>query len=224
MRNALSIVIPVGPDDTAWQGLLPELARVDAADIALVFSSDSSRDPVPLTDKRLLLAIAPTGRARQQNAGAAATTAPWLWFLHADSRFAPETLLRLREFVARNESLLGYFDLRFADDGPRWTQLNALGARLRSRWLGLPFGDQGLLIPRRVFEALGGFDESVTSGEDHALVWRAKRSGIPLRPVGAPLLTSARKYAQQGWWRTTSHHLRLTCQQAWNFSRVERVR
>ncbi len=224
MRNTLSIVVPVGPGDTTWQGLLPELARVDASDIALVFSSQNPVELVPHTDKRLLIAISSTGRARQQNAGATATTAPWLWFLHADSRFAPETVSRLHAFIARNEPALGYFDLRFQNDGPRWTQLNALGARLRSRWLGLPFGDQGLLIPRSVFEALGGFDESVPSGEDHALVWRAKRSGIPVRPVGAVLLTSARKYAQQGWWRTTAGHLRLTCQQVWAFSRVGRAR
>ena len=224
MRNELSIVIPAGPGDTAWQGLLPELARVRAAEIAMVFSNEHPADPVPLTDQRLLLAISPAGRARQQNAGASATTAPWLWFLHADSRLAPETLPRLYEFIARNQPQLGYFDLRFQDDGPRWTQLNALGARIRSRWFGLPFGDQGLVIPRRVFEALGGFDESVPNGEDHALVWRAKRSGISVRAVGAPLLTSARKYSQQGWWRTTTRNLRLTCQQAWVFSRVERVR
>lgn len=222
MRKALSIVIPIGPEDTAWQGLIPELARVDAADIALVFSSETPSEPVPLADKRLLLMIARTGRASQQNAGASATSAPWLWFLHADSRFVPETLLGLREFIARNDPVLGYFDLRFANDGPRWTQLNALGGRLRSRWLGLPFGDQGLLMSRHVFEALGGFDESVPSGEDHALVWRAKRSGVPVQPVGAPLLTSARKYAQKGWCRTTARHLRLTCQQVWGFSRVER--
>lgn len=224
MRNAMSIVIPVGPGDTTWQGLLPELACVDATDIALVFSRQNSADLVPRTDKRLLVAISATGRARQQNAGAKATTAPWLWFLHADSRFAPQTVSRLHAFIARNELALGYFDLRFQNDGPRWTQLNAFGARLRSRWFGLPFGDQGLLIPRHLFEALGGFDESVPSGEDHALVWRAKRSGIPVRPVGAPLLTSARKYAQQGWWRTTIDHLRLTCRQAWTFSRVGGVR
>ncbi|MBS0456003.1 MAG: glycosyltransferase [Proteobacteria bacterium] len=224
MRGTLSIVIPVGPGDTAWQGLLPELACVDAADIALVFPSEPPPEPVPLTDPRLLLAIAPTGRARQMNAGVAATTASWLWFLHADSRLTPETLPGLHAFIARNEPVLGYFDLQFQDDGPRWMQLNALGARLRSRWLGLPFGDQGLVIPRRVFETLGGFDDSLGSAEDHALIWRARRARIPIRPVNAPLLTSARKYAQQGWWLTTRSHLRLTCEQAWAFSRLERVR
>ncbi len=223
MRTTLSIVIPVGPGETAWQGLLPDLERVHAAEIAIVMPSEYPRESVALTSDRFLLAISRAGRAHQQNAGAAATTAPWLWFLHADSRFTPETLPRLYEFIARDETVLAYFDLWFLDDGPRWTQLNAFGAQLRSRWLGLPFGDQGLLIPRRLFDSLGGFDESLGSGEDHALIWRAKRSGIPVRPVGAPLLTSARKYAQQGWCRTTAKHLRLTCQQAWAFSRQERT-
>ena len=223
MHETLSIVIPVGPGDSAWQRLLPDLAPVRAAEIALVLPSDSPSDPAPFRNDRVLRVVAPAGRARQQNAGAAATSAAWLWFLHADSRLASTTLPRLYEFIARNEQVLGYFDLRFQDDGPNWTRLNALGARLRSRWLGLPFGDQGLLLPRRVFEALGGFDESLSSGEDHALVWRAKRAGIPVRSVGAPLLTSARNYAQQGWWRTTARHLRLTCQQAWTFSRQERT-
>ena len=51
-------------------------------------------------------------------------------------------------------------------------QLNAAGANLRSRWLGLPFGDQGLVLPRASFERLGGFDPALRYGEDHALVWR----------------------------------------------------
>lgn len=224
MDNVLSIVIPVGPGESVWQQLLPDLESACAADIAVVLASQRPGDPVPLTNERLLLAVSPAGRARQQNTGAAVTTAPWLWFLHADSRFAPETLPRLYEFLARNEQVVGYFDLQFQDDGPRWMPLNAFGARIRSRWLGLPFGDQGLVVPRRLFEALGGFDESLPSGEDHALVWRAKRLGIPLQPIGAPLLTSARKYAQNGWWRTTTRHLRLTSQQAWAYSRMAGAR
>jgi hypothetical protein len=99
--------------------------------------------------------------------------------------------------------------------------LNTIGANLRSRWLGLPFGDQGLLMPRRVFEALGGFAERHQGGEDHAMVWSARRSGVPLQALRAPIFTSARKYAHRGWWATTAEHLRLTCAQAWRFSRNE---
>ncbi|HZF97242.1 MAG TPA: glycosyl transferase family 2, partial [Pseudoxanthomonas sp.] len=97
--------------------------------------------------------------------------------------------------------------------------LNALGAWFRSRCLGLPFGDQGLALPRALFERLGGFDESLRGGEDHDLVWRARRAGVPLQPARAPLYTSARKYAQRGWGATTAFHLRETWRQARRFSR-----
>ena len=114
---------------------------------------------------------------------------------------------------------LGYFDLRFAADGPVAVHLNALGVRLRSRVLGLPFGDQGFFLPAATFARLGGFDPSLPHGEDHALVWAARRAGVPLVAAGAPLYTSARKYAEHGWLRTTVRHVRLTAVQAWHEAR-----
>jgi hypothetical protein len=75
------------------------------------------------------------------------------------------------------------------------------------------------LMPRTLFDALGGFDESEPAGEDHALVWAARRAGVPVTPLRAPIYTSARRYAQLGWWATTGRHLRLTCTQAWRFAR-----
>ena len=83
--------------------------------------------------------------------------------------------------------------------------------------------DQGLLMPRRVFAALGGFDESIGKGEDHALIWAAHAQGIPLHSLNATIRTSARRYAEHGWWRTTWQHLRLTRTQAAKFSRHARA-
>jgi len=223
MQPTIAIVIPAGPGDLAWQGLLPQLDGARANEVVLV---------VPLDAPELSAALpantsvhrSPTGRAQQLNAGAAATRADWLWFVHADSRVTAATLDALHRFVAANRAAIGHFDLRFLDDGPRLVVLNTIGATLRSRWLGLPFGDQGLLMPRRVFEALGGFDEAEPGGEDHALVWAARRAGVPLIALRAPIHTSARKYAQLGWWATTRRHLRLTCTQAWRFARMGRAR
>ena len=58
------------------------------------------------------------GRASQQNAGAGRRATAYLWFLHADSRLAVDTLPALADFLVRDEWALGYFDLRFLDDGP----------------------------------------------------------------------------------------------------------
>ena len=221
MQETLAIVVPAGPGDLAWQGLLPQLAKVRADEIVLVVSSDAP--PLAATlPGRTAVCTSPMGRAQQLNAGAASTRAAWLWFVHADSRVTAATLDALHRFVAADRTAIGYFDLRFLEDGPRLIVLNTIGAALRSRWLGLPFGDQGLLMPRRVFETLGGFDEAESSGEDHALVWAARRHGVPLVALRAPIFTSARKYAQAGWWATTRLHLRLTCTQAWRFARSRR--
>ena len=218
MQPGLAIIVPAGPGDHAWRGLLPQLAQARADHIILVPANGDACTPDD-PPASLQVCLSEPGRARQLNAGARATDARWLWFLHADSRITASTLDALRRFVDKDESAIGYFRLRFLDDGPRWTFLNAWGAHFRSRVLGLPFGDQGLLMPRRVFDALGGFDENVASGEDHDLVWAARARRIPLRALAAPVFTSARRYARQGWWQTTCRHLSLTHEQAGRFSR-----
>ena len=227
MAPTLSVIVPVGPGDTVWRGLLPQLGALPAdAQLRLVacraddaaHAELASADGLP-ADRAWL--ISPRGRARQMNAGARSTRGDALWFLHADSRFADPraALAALAGTLAREPRALGYFDLRFAGDGPAATALNTAGAWIRSRWLGLPFGDQGLFMARATFDRLGGFDESLPAAEDHALVWRARRAGVPLRAAGQSLTTSARRYATQGWARTTLRHLWLTARQAWRFSR-----
>jgi hypothetical protein len=218
MAPPFAIVVPVGPGDLAWRDLLPQLQQTRAAEISLVFPA-GERPPDAQALCGAAWTTAPAGRARQQNAGADSTRAPWLWFLHADSTLEPGAVAALHRFLIRGEQAVGYFDLRFSGDGPTLAHLNAWGARFRSRVLGLPFGDQGFVMLRSVFEELGGFDERLAGGEDHALIWSARDHHIPVRPVGAPLSTSARKYSRDGWLRTTARHLALTYRQAREFSR-----
>lgn len=225
-RLKLSVIIPVGPGDQSWRELLGDLSTLrDDAEIILVATPGAIPRDFRMQDYELevptsWLAV-PTGRAHQQNAGAAAAGGDVLWFLHADSRVPADSLAAARGFA--RSAALGYFDLQFRDDGPRLVRLNALGARIRSRWLRLPFGDQGFVLSRRLFESLGGFDESLPAGEDHALVWTARRAGVELAPLGAPLLTSARRFAERGWLRTTLRHACLTVSQAWRFARARRT-
>ena len=228
MANALStltVVVPVGPGDAMSPRLRAQLdALPAAAQVRVVHadavpdSADTATQSPPRGGPRWETLAAQRGRASQQNAGAHGAVNAWLWFLHADCELAPDSLPRAARFIDRGGDALGYFDLRFLDDGPALTRLNAVGAWLRSRCLHLPFGDQGMLLPRALFERIGGFDASLQCGEDHDLVWRLRRAGVAVRPVGAPLFTSARKYAARGWWPTTTWHLRETLRQARRFS------
>lgn len=226
----VTVVVPVGPGDTLTRELRAQLSLLPpAAQVCVVCSDEPSHELIgtalasaPGPQWQCLLS--PPGRALQQNAGAAAASRPWLWFVHADSVLAPDTLPALARWIERDLQALAYFDLRFLDDGPALMRLNTAGAWLRSRVLGLPFGDQGLVLPHALFEALGRFDSTLAGGEDHALVWRARRAGVALRPLRAPIYTSARKYAEHGWGATTGAHLRETWTQARRFSRAERPR
>ena len=70
------------------------------------------------------------------------------------------------------------------------------GVRVRVRRSGLAYGDQGLLIPRRLFRRLGPFpDEPIM--EDVILNRRLHRAGR-LRLLPARLRTSPRRYEEEG--------------------------
>lgn len=213
----LSIIVPLAPDETVWRRLLEELGALpERSEIIVVHAYTVPPDVLQTSGNVPIHHVASTpGRARQQNFGARQSRGRWLWFVHADSQLQPGTLPALLAFIAGPNDALGWFDLQFDDDGPRLAALNAWGANLRSRWLQLPFGDQGLLLPAERFAELGGFDERASYGEDHLLVWAAHRAQLPVRAVGAPIRTSARKYARAGWLPTTWRHWRLTLSQAW---------
>lgn len=224
----LAVIVPVGPGDESWRGLLDDLSALPTtAEVCLVRCTGSANagdtEHRPITRSvcwRHL--IAPPGRAVQQNHGARSSARRWLWFVHADSRLAPTTLTALERFISDDASCgVGYFDLAF-HDGPELMRLNSGGAWLRSHLLKLPFGDQGLLMRRTHFDQLGGFDETCGAGEDHALIWRARALGLPIQPVGATLYTSARKYSERGWLATTAQHLIMSWRQARLFSRQAR--
>jgi len=220
----LSIVVPIGPGESAWRTLLGDLQGVPV-DVELLLVGV---DPAPpeldalsgALAGRLRWLQASQGRAVQQNAGAGAARGDWLCFLHADSRLDADAMRALAT-LAQRAAALYYFDLGFFD-GPALLRLNALGANLRSRLFGLPFGDQGLCLPRADFQRLGGFDEALPRAEDHALVWAAHRAKLPVRALGVRLRTSGRRYAEVGWLRTTLRFLALSWTQARAFSKGNR--
>jgi hypothetical protein len=214
----VAIIIPLAPGETAWRALLPDLALLPfSAEILLVAADGAAPEALPdpaaiASNAAPRLLRSPPGRARQLNCGAAHSVAPMLWFLHADSRIDAAARAAVARALSQPRAGIGYLDLRFFD-GPAWMALTRLGVWWRCRLFGLPFGDQGLLLTRSDFDRLGGYDESAPFGEDHLLVWAARRAGLGVYPLGAGIATSARKYSERGWWATTRRHQRLTWQQ-----------
>lgn len=204
-QSPLSVVVPVGPAEEAWRELADRVAAA-LPDAELVLSA-AGPAPDRLCARRLRWIRGEPGRAVQFNRGIQAASGRRLWLLHADSRPDPTAFDAASRFAERlPDDAIGWFDLAFSPDGPVWARLNAAGANLRSRYAGLPFGDQGWMMRRSVFESVGGFDAEFGRGEDLEFIVRATARGVRLLRIGARLQTSARRYREQGWLNTTAAH------------------
>ena len=205
----LSIVVPVGSEDNAWQYLLKEL-QVFGSNVDIILSACQAQPVYMILPSNVHWLQSQQGRARQLNAGAEQAARDIIWFLHADSRFTSAVKDEMCSFIKTEGQAMGYFRLKFANDGPEQTRLNAWAANIRSRYLGLPFGDQGFVMNKSIFEQLNGFDETVSIGEDLDFVIRLQAAGHLLHELSAELITSSRRYQQQGWLKTTTRHIWLT--------------
>ncbi|MBM3587569.1 MAG: glycosyltransferase [Alphaproteobacteria bacterium] len=148
---------------------------------------------------------APRGRGPQLRAAAEAATQPWLLALHADTRPGPGWQDAVAGFIALQENMTKAAHFRFAldDAAPEARRLEAMVA-WRCHWLGLPYGDQGLLIARDFYQALGGY-EPVPLMEDVALIRRIGRKRLRALPV--EFITSAEKWQRDGWYARSARNL-----------------
>jgi hypothetical protein len=220
-----SIIIPFAPDDLTWKALLSDFNNLpDTTEVILVAANKKSAQEVQdfLLATHIQVISTAKGRAAQMNAGASAASNPCLWFLHADSRIDAQCVKAIDSFDF-SKNTLAYFGLKFSNDGPEWMGINRFGVWFRSRFLRIPFGDQGFVISKSCFEMLGAFREDLSSGEDHAFVWKARKNEVALKHLNASIQTSARKYMKYGWGKTTRLHLRETWRQAQQFSKQAKI-
>ena len=133
------------------------------------------------------------------NGGARACGAEWLCFLHADVRLPEDARHDFEHFVRDPAAEAAVWSLAIDADG-WWFRVLEQGARVRDRLVGFPYGDQGLLVRRALFERLGGFPD-VPVLEDVAFV-RAVRRATSIRRLPSPVLVSARRWKTEGPYRT----------------------
>lgn len=140
---------------------------------------------------------APRGRGAQLAAGAVAASGPWLCFLHADTRPAPGWAEAVAGFIAdpANRECAAYFAYRLDDEAKAARRLERI-VSWRSRRLGLPYGDQGLILSAEFYRDLGGFPV-LPLMEDVALARRIGRRRLVALGIGA--VTSAERYRRDGY-------------------------
>jgi rSAM/selenodomain-associated transferase 2/rSAM/selenodomain-associated transferase 1 len=196
----LAIVVPVLDEAATLVERLQALAPLRARGAELLVVDGGSTDgtaaiALPHADRVLQ---APRGRASQLNAGAAATRADVLLFLHADTRL-PSDADRLIEQALHGGHRWGRFDVRIEGQHPLLPMV-AGSMNLRSRLTGIATGDQAVFVQRRLFESAGGFT-AMPLMEDIDLSGRLKAIEAPAC-LHERVTTSGRRWDRHGFWRT----------------------
>jgi len=207
----LSVILPALNAAETIDGTLAALAEGHRAGLLreVLVVDGGSRDDTAARAARggARVLNAPRGRGAQLAAGAAAAQGAWLLFLHADTRLTAGWSAHVAAYLERPGTRRRAAAFRFAldDPAPAARRIESL-ARWRAARLGLPYGDQGLLIASAFYHALGGFRPWPLM-EDVDLVRRVGRRRIDILPLDA--VTSAARYRSGGWWRRPLGNLAL---------------
>ncbi len=208
MRAPISIVIPTLNADASLPMCLGSLGMGLEAGLIreLVISDGGSQDATQKIAEAAgaILVHGATGRGGQVARGVAAADGAWLLILHADTVLETGWVEASQAHMLRGSGKAGYFKLRFDSSGFA-AGFVAGWANLRAKVLGLPYGDQGLLISSELLSELGGYPD-LPLMEDVSLA-RALQGRLVALPATAR--TSASKYETEGWIRRGAKNLWL---------------
>lgn len=195
-ERLISAIIPTLNAGTNLPRLLRQLCASKLVAQIIVADGGSTDDTVIFATATGAKVMQTTrGRGAQLAAAASSATAPWLLFLHADSELLGEWESAVARFVETGAGCAGYFDLQL-DAPSRSARRLERAVAWRCRLFALPYGDQGLLLPRTLYDAVGGFS-TIPLMEDVELIRRLGRQRVV--PLGHPVRTSAARYTRDGY-------------------------
>lgn len=185
LRDCLAALVPA-----AIEGLVKEVVISDGG------SSDETA--AIADDAGAVFCVGPKGRGGQLARGAMQARGAWLLFLHADTVLDPGWRADAAGLL-NDEGRAGVFTLAFDSNGFA-PALVAAGAMARTRLFSSPYGDQGLLIARALYDEIGGFLD-MPLFEDVDIIRRlvAKKGRRALVVLKSRAVTSAERYERDGY-------------------------
>jgi rSAM/selenodomain-associated transferase 2 len=193
----ISVIIPALNAAHCISRALDSVAQAPAVLERLVVDGGSDDDTVTIAEAAGAgIVRAPKGRGTQLAAGASAARGDWLLFLHAYTVLAPGWVKEAMAFIENNGDGHRVAAFRFALDhrSSAARRLEALVA-WRCRAMGLPYGDQGLLMSRAFYEEIGGYKQ-IPLFEDVDIIRRIGRRRLDL--LDSCAVTSAVRFRRSG--------------------------
>lgn len=146
--------------------------------VELILADNGSRDRSPaLARERGATVLSHPGASigALRNAGAATARGDVLAFLDADCVPRPHWLREGVRALGQSPGVVGYpYD---APDDASWVERAWFAQREPGRREVAGLSGGNLLVPRELFQRIGGFDEALRTGEDAEFCTRARRHG-----------------------------------------------
>ncbi len=192
----LSVVIPTLNEANQLPLLFADLHQWPSQIEVLIVdagSSDKTKKVAQLSGARFFRSPSPN-RGAQLREGASLASGAWLLFLHADCRLPKKWYLRVKKIIKSPiaDQKAWFFDFRIKGERIDYRLLE-IAVHIRSAIAKRPYGDQGLLISKHLYNSLGGFSP-IHIMEDIDFIQRIKCIA-PLKRIAMPIYTDGRKWA-----------------------------
>lgn len=191
----VSIIIPTLNEEAVIQKTLSHVLT-QKGNWEIIVSDGGSTDrtlEILKTFSTVKLIHSKKGRSLQMNEGARHAKGEILLFLHADTLLLPNAIEKVENVMNQKNIIGGSFFLKFdADNIP--FRIYSFFSKINH--LLFTYGDQGIFIRKKVFEAINGYKDMVLM-EDVEIQQRLRKRGRFIK-LHQPVITSSRRFVRRG--------------------------
>lgn len=195
---SISIIIPTLNEEDNLEHTLKSVGQDGELIVVDAGSHDSTIKIASRFTEKIILSE--RGRGSQMDRGAREAKGDVLLFLHADTKLPEDWKNQLTGILKDNAVIGGGFGLKIDSKKLSFRLIEAM-VNIRSRYLGLIYGDQAIFARRDAFFAAGGF-MGLPLMEDVDFIKRLKGKGKVVL-LDADVFTSSRHWEKKGILMTT---------------------